>query len=114
VRRPWAAPFRCYLTRVELLSDIAIPKSADDANYTQFEFRNISGTGNVFHQVSSAQTGGQAFPADTYNRLLEARSIGSPGDCFFAKDGQLYLNKNDIGAGNTVRNAYLRIHYAPY
>jgi len=117
IQRPWAAPFRCYVTRIELLSDVAIPRSPDDTNFTQFEFRNISGTANVFHLVNSAASGGQAFPADVFNGLLQSGSIAAPAsqaDCYFARNGVLYVQKKDFGTGNTVRNARLRIHYAPY
>jgi hypothetical protein len=117
VRRPWAAPRRCYLTKVELLSDMHIAQSTDDSNYTQFEFRNVGGTGNIFSSTSSKLTGGQAFPANAFNTVVQARSISSPtqqADCYFPKDAQLYVNKNDFGSGNTVRNAYMRVHWAPY
>jgi hypothetical protein len=116
-RRPWAAPRRCLVTKIELLSSLVINQSADDSNYTQFEIRNSSGTGNIFHTVSSKLTGGQAFPADTYNVLLLARSMTSDfsrGECFFAQDGVLGVTKNDFGSGRTVQNAYLRIHWTPY
>ena len=115
--RPWAAPKRCFLTKIELLSDMAITQSSDDVNYTQFELRNIGGNGNVFHTVSSQLTGGQSFPVDTYNAIMLARSISNAtnqSQCYFARDSQLYVNKNDFGAGNGVRNAHLRIHWAPY
>ena len=116
-RRPWAAPVRCFVTKVEMLSDIGIDKSADDTNYTKFEFRNLSGTGNIFQTANSSFSTGQAFPANSYNSLLLSKTISNPvtqADCFFAKDGVLMINKNDFGTGNTVRNAYLRVHWAPY
>lgn len=116
-RRPWAAPVRCYVTKVELLSSITIPQSTDDINYTQFELRNTSGTSNIFRSVNSAATGGQSFPADTFNVLMLARSVtgtNNQKDCYFAKDGTLMLNKNDFGSGRTVQNAHIRIHWAPY
>jgi hypothetical protein len=116
IRRPWAAPRRGFLTKVELLQSNAIARSQDDTNYTQFEFRNIGGTANVFHKTSSKLTGGQAFPAETYNTVLDVRSVsaGNRPDCLFDPGSQLYVYKNDFGTGNVILTAYLRVHWAPY
>lgn len=118
-RRPWAAPLNAFVTKVELLSDAAINQSPDDTNYTQFEFRNVGGSGNVFRSVNSKLTGGQAFPANVYNILLNVRDHLTPGttslnDSFFPKGGIFNFRKADFGTGNIVRYAYLRVHWAPY
>jgi hypothetical protein len=117
IRRPWVAPRNAFVHRIEMLSASAINQSADDTNYTQFDFRNIGGNSNIFHSVSSKATGGRSFPADTFSALLDASEITNTtdqGQCFFARGSHLYAYKNDFGSGNVVSKAYMRIHWAPY
>lgn len=116
-KRPWASPRNAFVHRVDVLHSNAIALSADDTNYTQWEFRNLGGTTNVFASTSSKLTGGQALGANTFNTCLRARDITNAtnqGDCFFPRGSMLQVGKNDFGTGNTVTDAYVRIHWAPY
>ena len=117
IRRPWSARRNAFVHRIELLNASAINQSADDTNYTRFEFRNIGGNSDIYHTIGSNLTGGQSFPADVYNVMLDARDITNAtdrGQCFFGKDSHLYVKKNDFGTGGAVSRAYMRIHWAPY
>lgn len=111
----WAAPRNGFVHKVDIVSSSAIGKSTDDINYTQHEIRNESGS-SVSITASSKLTGGQAFPANVFNTILDAANLSGTrfNDCFFGKDNRLSYVKNDFGAGNDLRDVSIRVHWAPF
>lgn len=111
----WAAPRNCFVHKVEIVSSTGIDKSLDDTNYTQHEIRNEDGV-SVNNNVSSKATGGQALPILQFNTIYSAANLsgGQFNDCFYGKDSRLSYTKNDFGNGNSLTDASLRIHWAPF
>lgn len=115
---PWFARKRCYVTKIEVTTNLAVTQS--DANYSTFTLYNAA---DAFHlPTTKVTTGGASAPAlnITANALvtmLESRTVSdatNQGRCFFAKDARLQIDKAETGTGATIRAARLRIHWAPY
>lgn len=115
---PWFAPRRCYITKIEVTTNLAITQS--DTNYSTFSMSNAS---TSFHTPTTKATAGTAsapslnITANALVTMLDSKSVTdatNQANCFFAKDARLYIDKTETGTGATVRNARLRIHWAPY
>ena len=111
----WAATRDAFVHKVEVVSSTAIARSADDSNYTQHEIRNENGA-SIPLTASSKLTGGTAFPAAVFNPIYDAANLTGTAfnDCFFRRGNRLSYMKNDFGNGNSLTDASLRIHWAPF
>lgn len=121
---PWAARRRCQLAELSLNSTVAV--AASDVNYTNLQFRNIAGSGDIFLTPKTKSTGATStarnftIAAGVYSVVYQLKDLvpgtdtASLGDTLFPKDGQLYIFKTDTGAGAIIASARLRIRALPY
>jgi hypothetical protein len=113
----WAAPKRCFVSRIDIIVSQAIAQS--DVDYSTINFYNA---GTLYHNPNTRATGGTAavpnlnLAAHAVVQALLARTITDAGNlaqCNFARDATLRIGKVDTGAGRTFLNARMRIHWVP-
>jgi hypothetical protein len=116
-QRPWAPPFRCQVTKIELINSAAITQS--DTNYLSLDFRRIGGSGTAFALPNTKVTGGTTnnpnmhVVANALVTAVDGVTNTNRAELVFPKDAQLQIAKTVNGTGASLADSRFRISYAP-
>lgn len=115
-RTIWSAPRGAYLARMEVMTSNAIAKSADDSNYVAFKAIDPDNSNTEFGVVNSRLTGGQAFPANAFSKIVEGKDLsgGDQHKLHFDRGERLQLFKDTFGTGAATNDVTVRLHWAPW